>query len=306
MHQRACLFGGAIFAAGLVGGAAHAGPLFPTSLMAYGGVIGETAGGEQLFAASYGLGALLASYDADGLAGEVRATVSSLRVEIDRAEDDTLWAYSYAGMFGSLDSDSAIVAVVSWDFGAWDDAGLRISEVGGGGTVIELDVGTDPQSGGEVVALAANVEYAFELVIGNEMGLRAAGGGVGLLVVGLTGSPIARQPRGALATVGGSASLSVFAPAGDSFQWRRDGVPVSGGERGESFGIAQTLEFASVSFGDEGVYDCVVMLDGVEHVSEGAMLGVRPCLAGDANGDGAVDFSDLNAVLAQFGAGCGE
>lgn len=87
-----------------------------------------------------------------------------------------------------------------------------------------------------------------------------------------------------------------------TFQWMRDGEPlVDGGAI--SGALSPTLVIDPATPADAGVYTVVVSDGEVAEMSRPAYLGVRAC-AGDANADGLINFSDLNAVLVFFGFGC--
>lgn len=115
----------------------------------------------------------------------------------------------------------------------------------------------------------------------------------------ITPAPVAilEHPQSVAGTAGAAAALTINAPAATSYQWRRDGAPIPGAN-------GPTLAFTSLSDDDEGSYDCVVVVEGAEYTSEPAVIAVRACLPGDENGDGEVNFTDLNRVLSAFGASC--
>lgn len=119
-------------------------------------------------------------------------------------------------------------------------------------------------------------------------------------------SMIAVQPLGDVIDAPGSAELRVqllIRNGSHAFQWMRDGVPLADG--GSIFGATtDTLEISPFTPADVGRYSVLVSDGVVEERSLSAIVALRSCLAGDNNGDGVSDFSDLNAVLAQFGASC--
>ena len=122
---------------------------------------------------------------------------------------------------------------------------------------------------------------------------------------------ITGQPVSALEQAGASAAFSVdldAVGATTSFQWRRDGVPLSDDARVSGSGTAD-LTITGVGAGDEGFYDCVVSTAGGSRTSAQALLAVsgggspNECLA-DVNLDGLLDLSDINAFVDSFTAGC--
>lgn len=85
-----------------------------------------------------------------------------------------------------------------------------------------------------------------------------------------------------------------------TYQWRKDTVPLTDGGRISGATTAQ-LTISLVLEEDEGVYDAVIANSCDSQITDPATLEVTAACAGDANGDGLVNFSDLNIVLGQFG-----
>lgn len=109
-----------------------------------------------------------------------------------------------------------------------------------------------------------------------------------------------------LPAVGGSTGFSISA-TGDgtlSYQWRRDGVALmNGGPIAGADSAALTIFATQESV---GLYDCVVTNAFGSATSSAAILGVRPSpfCAGDADGNGVINFTDITSVLANFNAMC--
>lgn len=307
MQARSGLFGGALMAAGLLGGAAQGGGSPGQIAYSYAAVYAQTVGGVYAGQYAYGPGETAEQgYSGMGLTMYAQATGEQIGVQHSRAVDDTLWNYSYTGagaLFG-VTADSTVT--IAWDFGAWSYGGGYLYDVTNQQVVFELDAAVDQQTGAVMVELFAGTEYDFFCGLGNEFGAKepAPGGGVGFISLAFDASPILEQPESRVTDVGSNVGFSVVAPGAESFQWRKDGAPIGMSSRGALGAESDTLELLAVTAGEMGEYDCVVMRNGQAYTSEGAVLAVRPCLPGDSNGDGAVNFSDLNEVLSQFGASC--
>lgn len=121
-------------------------------------------------------------------------------------------------------------------------------------------------------------------------------------------SMLSRQPDSLIIVAPGAApfEVEVFAPPyrseSHTFQWMRDGEPlVDGGNVTGAQSPLLVIDPATPA--DAGVYTVIVSDGAVSEQSRPAYLGVRTCGA-DANADGLVNFSDLNAVLVQFGFDC--
>ncbi len=106
--------------------------------------------------------------------------------------------------------------------------------------------------------------------------------------------------------VGGDAMFSVSATLGPlTYQWRRDGQPIADGPGGASPGGGTvsgaheaTLLIEGLTGSDAGDYDCVVSNQCDASTTAPAILTVR-CV-GDADGDGQINFVDLNALLGDY------
>ncbi|MCA9310434.1 MAG: immunoglobulin domain-containing protein, partial [Phycisphaerales bacterium] len=91
-------------------------------------------------------------------------------------------------------------------------------------------------------------------------------------------------------------TLTVIVEDAGSYQWKKDGVPVSDGAV-YSGATTTSLTIQSV-LAAEGIYTCEALNPDGSDLSLPVIFSVRglPC-DGDANSDGMVDFDDLNAVL---------
>lgn len=106
---------------------------------------------------------------------------------------------------------------------------------------------------------------------------------------------------------GQAASLQVVADGHSqplSFQWRRNGLPLSNG--GPIVGATSaTLQISPAQVPDTGLYDCVVSNACGQTTSTQATVTVNPvpCI-GDADANGSIDFADITSVLARWGLPC--
>lgn len=130
-----------------------------------------------------------------------------------------------------------------------------------------------------------------------------------------TGTPwVARQPVAQGASVGGDATFHVTPASGYdfdgplTFEWRRAGVPIANGPGGAAPGGGTvsgagtpTLMITGVQPVDAGAYSCVIANGCGGATSDPAALFVAGACAADANGDGFIDFLDLNIVLSFYG-----
>ncbi|MBL0922672.1 MAG: hypothetical protein IBJ10_11175 [Phycisphaerales bacterium] len=116
--------------------------------------------------------------------------------------------------------------------------------------------------------------------------------------------PAVTGPQSVTVQPGQGAALSVT--SNDSraltYQWRRNGQLIPG----QTF---SALLFVSPSESAQGVYDCIVGLADqpngcVEVIAGPALLTVAPACPQDLDGDGTVNFADLNLVLGVFNTGC--
>lgn len=303
MRARNGLFGGALMVAGVAGGEARAGGSPVTFQQSGAGVYGTKTTGEVVDDFAYLPGVVGEfSYDGAGLTMYSVSTPERIACMHTRSNTDTIWEQSLTGGEASFTVSEECTARISWDFAGWSFAVIYLENVSNNNEVlVEIDEDDGALTDSMMVTLSPGIMYYYYAGVGTPFGESTPGGGTGFVELDFIVNPITQQPSGMIAQVGSAAELALVADDAESFQWRKNGVPIGDAARGAS---GPALEFAQVSFEDLGVYDCVVTRFGEEFVSEPALLAVQPCLAGDANGDGVVGFSDLNAVLAQFGASC--
>ncbi|MFQ5806245.1 MAG: immunoglobulin domain-containing protein, partial [Phycisphaerae bacterium] len=119
---------------------------------------------------------------------------------------------------------------------------------------------------------------------------------------------IIAQPQDRTATEGDLVSFAVTVEDAFfmSFQWRKDGAPLS--DDGHFFGTdTATVSIFPAELDDAGAYDCLITsLLGAQCsvTSDTATLTVSPAgsdCAEDLDGDGDIDLSDLSALLANYG-----
>lgn len=112
---------------------------------------------------------------------------------------------------------------------------------------------------------------------------------------------IVEQPAPASVETGERATFTIRMSGARAytFAWTRDGVPLANGQ-GVSGADGRTLTIEHASLADRGEYAVTVSLACGAVVSAPALLSVS--CTGDANGDGLVNFLDLNIVLGDFGA----
>ena len=121
------------------------------------------------------------------------------------------------------------------------------------------------------------------------------------------------QPADATVLPGDTAQFRVSAAGAGSptFQWRKDGLPLSDGPSGGGSTIAganaAVLVIAGVSAADAGAYDCSMDNGCGGILSAAATLTVNPpppppCPA-DFNGDGTVNIPDIFEFLAAWFSG---
>ncbi len=113
------------------------------------------------------------------------------------------------------------------------------------------------------------------------------------------------QPENETACAGGVAVFTVGATGYKlNYSWRRNGVPLTDGPSGTGSTIsgAETalLSITGLTFADAGNYDCVVA-DPCAMPSTSAAATLTLGFAGDADGNGSVNFGDITMVLARFG-----
>lgn len=99
-------------------------------------------------------------------------------------------------------------------------------------------------------------------------------------------------------------SISVQNPGAYTYEWRRDGVPLSNG--GTISGAdTPTLTISAAAAADEGAYNCVVTSAlGCVTASASGVLTVNAApddCPEDLDGDGVVGLSDLSILLTNFG-----
>lgn len=119
---------------------------------------------------------------------------------------------------------------------------------------------------------------------------------------------IADEPDEQNFVAGGDAMFSVGATLGPlTYQWRRDGQPITDGPGGASPGggsvsgaQSASLTISGVAGSDSGVFDCIVTNLCASAPTLPAPLAVR-CV-GDADGDGLITFVDLNSLLGEYQA----
>ncbi len=120
---------------------------------------------------------------------------------------------------------------------------------------------------------------------------------------------LATQPMSMQVNAGSTATLAAELALGTpplTFQWRRDGVPVSDGP---DIAGSQTpeLAFGQLSPGDIGIYDLLVTNAFGSTTSRPVVVSVvppPPGCPGDFNRDGVVDNLDILDYLAEAAAGC--
>lgn len=134
--------------------------------------------------------------------------------------------------------------------------------------------------------------------------------GEGLRVFLNTTTLFTTPPTPQTVFTGQNATFSVTAPSATTFQWRRNGVPLT--ESGHYAGVTTASLTVNQATGVEaGSFDCVVNACGVNYTSPAATLTVLlACPADMDNGsntgtpDGGVDINDLLYFLEHFEAGC--
>ncbi|MCO6432182.1 MAG: S8 family serine peptidase [Deltaproteobacteria bacterium] len=107
---------------------------------------------------------------------------------------------------------------------------------------------------------------------------------------------ILQHPADAFAVAGDQVRFTVSASSSApiSYQWRKDGVLVSGATNA-------SLQIAAVTAKDSGSYDCLLSSAGVQLVSSAAYLHMQIENSSDVTRDGRVDHHDLVAVMKSLG-----
>ena len=116
---------------------------------------------------------------------------------------------------------------------------------------------------------------------------------------------LTRQPTPWAGALGETATLTCASGAAtNSWQWRRDGSPLSDGVTSWGSVISgsgsPSLTISGVGAGDLGSYDCVLISEAGVDLSDAVAVSRPPC-TGDVTGDGVVNTLDLGAVLSRFG-----
>ncbi|GJM19224.1 MAG: hypothetical protein DHS20C14_14370 [Phycisphaeraceae bacterium] len=154
--RRACLFGGALFAAGIAAHDAHA-EGFAFTLTS--GVISadRIAGNDPIFqpASSYIPGFGNAAYSAADFAGSVLATNTELSFTHDRASSAT-FTDSYAGVAAYAYVLTPTALSVEWDFGAWAETECFVLNATDNVTLFEAG---NTAAGHTTVALEPGIKY---------------------------------------------------------------------------------------------------------------------------------------------------
>lgn len=181
----------------------------------------------------------------------------------------------------------------------------KISEIAGGLGVLLDD---DDTFGSELTFIGdMNSDGSVELAVAalqDDDGATQAGA---VYILGLNNCLAPRvtlQPQSVLLTAGGGLVLFQFAASGQmpmQFQWSKDGVDLLDG--GGVTGSSQPTLMIDADESFEGLYSCVVSNAFGSASSQQAILGVRAC-PGDADGNAAVNFGDITAVLSLFGQAC--
>lgn len=230
--------------------------------------------------------------------GALNMTVNGLT----RASDSLVGAGTYSAIdLGSIGDTDGVVNI--------DLGGLGFT-TGATFDLITLDVGSDFScnqfANVQVLNIAPGMSYSTEYVPGD-----AVTGGIFRLTVdsalSITGQPVNRIAEGG----GPVESFTVAADNATTFQWLRNGVPVTDGA--EYSGSTSSTLTVVPSIQTEGLYTCAVSNPDGTVVSESAALVIlTPCPA-DITGtgacnpgepDGIVDLSDFSCYLSEWSSGC--
>lgn len=300
------LFGGALFAAGLAGGPAIGGGVEVSYSL--GIILGAPFGAPLVLLNPLEDGPFgEVSFDSAGLSAQVEATADRLAMTHDRAPSVTGWGYSLAGVDAAFTALEDCDALVTWDFGGWFMPGgetnlLRVRDETAGLVVLAANALFGPDEGAIELSLQAGHEYTF---FASTQG--TIGGGDSFVRIEFDPEAlIGDQPGSVALEAGGDATLHVGqtgASPGAAYRWERNGVPLEDDGR-VSGASTPTLTITGARYEDAGAYRCRVSDGARVEMSVEAVVGVFPCIGGDVNGDGAVNFSDLNALLVSFGLEC--
>tara|TARA_R110000782_G_scaffold45706_5_gene101293 strand:+ start:15892 stop:17364 length:1473 start_codon:yes stop_codon:yes gene_type:complete len=210
------------------------------------------------------------------------------------------------GYFGYSTSVSGATAVVGARFAG--DAGPNsgaayLFDVQSGKQIARLRA-SDGQ-GGDELGVSVSIDGSVVVVGADRADVAGASSGAAFIFHGTPG--ILEQPTGFVATSGQEAVFSVLPKwsNGVSYQWRRNAVALDNSDNitGAS---SPTLRIIA-SEQDEAYYDCVLTKFGSGSITNRVVLAVTPdpdaCFV-DVNGDGAVNFFDIQLFISFFGVGC--
>jgi WD40 repeat protein len=217
---------------------------------------------------------------------------------------------SLASTPGPSFADGGLVAVNTFGFYA---TGLLVEPGQGGGSVLNAYSANLLVRGSLNLAVqASSLAAADEFVVVGQQSDTLNGPSAGRVGIFTETSGISldfiSQSPGLVVSEGDQATFSVTVSRDDAdFQWRRNGVALS--DSGDISGAqTETLVISDATAADMATYDCVVSASGADPItSSPAVLAVLPdpdaCLA-DLNGDGLLNFFDIQAYIGLFGAGC--
>jgi hypothetical protein len=117
---------------------------------------------------------------------------------------------------------------------------------------------------------------------------------------------VTRVPAAAVSPVNGMTTFAVStgAPGPLSYQWRRNGVPISNGPTVQG-ATSDTLTLGPLALADDnGAYDCVVTTACGQLRSDPIALGVGNTCPADFDGNGTLNVPDIFAFLSAWFAGC--
>jgi hypothetical protein len=203
------------------------------------------------------------------------------------------------GIFGT----TAIVGASSDDDGGSGSGSAYVFDTITGQQVLKLTA-SDAAAGDE---LGTSVAISGTSVIVGAVRDDDAGSDSGSAYLYYRTPKLVQQPQSTIVTVGETASFSVMLEdeTGASYQWRRDGVALSDDSHISGSQTATLQIIASLE--DIGVYACVATNPRGSTRTEDVLLAVRPGLNAcfvDVNGDGLVNFFDIQIFINAFSAGC--